>query len=55
MYEKVEIAQREYTFFVPDDKKGSLCVVCQECEEKCPQDIPIADWMSRIHEEYSIK
>jgi predicted aldo/keto reductase-like oxidoreductase len=53
MYEKVDIARREYTLFVPDDKKGSLCVVCQECEEKCPQDIPISEWMPKIHEEYT--
>lgn len=53
MFDKVDIAAREYTQFVPDEKKGSLCVVCQECEEKCPQDIPISDWMARIHQEYT--
>jgi predicted aldo/keto reductase-like oxidoreductase len=53
MFDKVDIAAREYTLFVPDEKKGSMCVVCQECEEKCPQDIPISDWMARIHQEYT--
>ena len=53
MYEKKEIARTDYTLWVPDENKGSLCVVCRECEEKCPQDIPISDWMSRIHEEYT--
>jgi predicted aldo/keto reductase-like oxidoreductase len=53
MYDKEAIAKREYTLFVPNEKKGSLCVVCGECEEKCPQDIPIADWMAKIHKEYT--
>jgi len=53
MFDKPEMAAREYNIFVPDEKKGSLCVVCQECEEKCPQDIPIAEWMEKIHQEYS--
>ncbi len=53
MFDKQDISQREYNLFVPDENKGSMCVVCQECEEKCPQDIPIADWMAKIHQEYT--
>ncbi len=53
MYDKVEIARNDYRVWVPDENKGSLCVVCQECEEKCPQDIPISEWMPRIHQEYT--
>ena len=53
MYDKKEIAKTDYSMWVPDDKKGNLCVVCRECEEKCPQDIPISDWISRIHLEYT--
>lgn len=54
MYDKTEISQRDYVLWVPDDKKGSLCVVCGECESKCPQDIPISDWMEKIHREYTL-
>jgi predicted aldo/keto reductase-like oxidoreductase len=53
MYDKVEIASNDYKLWVPDENKGSLCVICQECEEKCPQDIPISEWMPRIHQEYT--
>ena len=53
MYDKVDIARKDYILWVPADKKGNLCVVCQECEEKCPQDIPISEWMPRIHQEYT--
>lgn len=54
MYEKEELAKREYTLFVPDSKKGRVCVSCRECEENCPQDIPISDWMARIDQEYTL-
>lgn len=52
MYDKIDIAKNDYKLWVPEDKKGNLCVTCQECEAKCPQHIPISDWMSRIHQEY---
>ena len=53
MYDKKEISKNDYSLWVPDKNKGSLCVVCRECEEKCPQDIPISDWMSSIHQEFT--
>jgi len=53
MYDKVDSAKSDYVMEVPDENKGNLCVVCGECEEKCPQDIPISDWMAKIHQEYS--
>jgi uncharacterized protein len=30
--------------------KGDGCVQCRECEERCPQGIPIGDWMPYIDE-----
>ena len=55
IYDKVDSAKDDYMIWVPDENKGNLCVVCGECEEKCPQDIPISDWMGKIHQEYSGK
>jgi predicted aldo/keto reductase-like oxidoreductase len=26
------------------------CIECLECEEKCPQEIPIAEWLKKVHE-----
>ena len=49
MYDKKDMARIDYALWVPDEKKGNLCAVCGECEEKCPQDIPISDWMAKIH------
>jgi predicted aldo/keto reductase-like oxidoreductase len=50
MYEKFDISKTTYNLFVPAESKGDVCVVCGECEEKCPQDIPISDWMAKIHQ-----
>lgn len=52
MYDKVNLAGSDYRMWVPDTNKGSLCVVCGECESKCPQDIPISEWMGKIDQEY---
>ena len=50
MYEKMERARRVYNNFVPEEQRANHCVACMDCEEKCPQNIPISDWMPRIHE-----
>jgi len=55
MYDKVKDAKSDYVLWVPAENKGDLCVECGECLEKCPQDIPIPDWMERIHREYIAK
>jgi predicted aldo/keto reductase-like oxidoreductase len=53
MYDKFEAAKVDYNVWVPAEAKGDNCVVCRECEEQCPQDIPISDWMAQIHREYA--
>jgi predicted aldo/keto reductase-like oxidoreductase len=32
------------------DVRAAQCIQCQECESKCPQSIPISQWMPVIHE-----
>ncbi len=29
--------------------RAEACLQCQECEEKCPQSIPISEWMPVVH------
>jgi predicted aldo/keto reductase-like oxidoreductase len=53
MYDKVESSRTDYNLWVPADAKGDNCVVCRECEEQCPQDIQISDWLAQIHQEYA--
>ena len=50
MYDKLEIAQETYTQWFAEDQRAMNCIQCQECEEKCPQNITIADWMPQVDE-----
>jgi predicted aldo/keto reductase-like oxidoreductase len=44
-----------YRIRIPDEAKASVCIQCRECEDKCPQDILVSEWMPRIHGELSEK
>jgi len=48
MYEKPDLARKGYTW-IPEKARASACIQCQECEEKCPQSIPISEWMPTVH------
>ena len=48
MYDKHEYAKTDYNSWVPVNNRANLCVACGECEEKCPQGIPISEWMVKI-------
>ncbi len=49
MYEKPDLARQSYRM-VSEEQRASACIKCGECEEKCPQSIPISEWMERVHE-----
>ncbi len=34
----------------PKEAWADNCIECLECEEKCPQQIPIAEWLKKAHE-----
>jgi hypothetical protein len=34
---------------MPEAQRASACQDCGECEEKCPQQIPIQDWLKKVH------
>jgi hypothetical protein len=48
MYDKLDIARTTYTQWFAEDQRAMNCIQCQECEEKCPQNIAIADWMPKV-------
>ena len=49
MYDTLDEARRRYER-MSAEQKAAACVSCRECEEKCPQSIPISEWMVHIHE-----
>jgi predicted aldo/keto reductase-like oxidoreductase len=49
MYEKPDRAREGYKF-IPEEERASACIQCRECEEQCPQSIPISEWMPLVHQ-----
>jgi len=49
MYDAVGDARRGYQF-IKEEARASSCIQCGICEEKCPQSIPISEWMPLVDE-----
>ena len=49
LHEAIPDARFRYQIFVPESPRANLCQACHECEEHCPQKIPISDWMPKVH------
>jgi hypothetical protein len=43
--------KRLYGFLKASERAGG-CTECLECEGKCPQEVPVHEWMNRIKREY---
>jgi predicted aldo/keto reductase-like oxidoreductase len=35
---------------LPADHRADTCAECGQCEENCPQHLPIREWMPKVHE-----
>ena len=49
MYNTFENARRGYSRMA-EDVRASACIQCRECEDKCPQNIEISQWMPLVDE-----
>jgi len=49
MYNRLDAAGRAYEW-LPGEERASACIQCQQCEELCPQQIPISEWLIHVHE-----
>jgi uncharacterized protein len=38
-----------YKTYVPASERADQCIICRECEPKCPQKIAIPDWLKKTH------
>lgn len=52
-FEQMERAKMAYKKWIKDEHKADRCTECGQCESLCPQQIPIREWLKRIHEELS--
>jgi len=48
LYDDLPGAKGKYSF-VPEGAKADKCQACLDCEQNCPQKIPISEWMPKIH------
>jgi predicted aldo/keto reductase-like oxidoreductase len=39
-----------YARFLAENERAGACEQCGACEEKCPQDIPVREWMPKVHD-----
>ena len=51
MYNQADQSRNTYRKW-SEDVRASACTQCRECEEKCPQDIEISEWMTCIDGEF---
>jgi predicted aldo/keto reductase-like oxidoreductase len=52
MFGNMEEARRRYNHLMSDQTPAILagsCIQCRQCEEECPQSIPISEWMPYAH------
>ena len=46
MYEDLEGARASYAW-LEEEQRADKCTECLECEEVCPQSIPITEWLKK--------
>ena len=48
LFEDIEAMKKNYLTFVPENNRASQCVSCGECEDKCPQNIPVMEKLRNV-------
>jgi len=49
IHEDPGAARLLYARFLTEADRASACIQCGACEERCPQEIPIGEWMPKVH------
>lgn len=49
IYDDLATSRFSYKHFFDAETKANKCIQCKICEEKCPQQIPISEWLSKVH------
>jgi uncharacterized protein len=49
IHEDIEGSRFIYSGFFAEPNRAGACIGCRICEDKCPQKIPISEWMQKVH------
>lgn len=49
-FDDQEMSLMRYNHMIPPEQRASNCAECGECEEKCPQHLPIREELKKVHE-----
>jgi predicted aldo/keto reductase-like oxidoreductase len=55
MYGNPSLSRSLYSWHMPEEERAASCIACRECEDKCPQQIEISEWMPKVDDLLSIK
>ncbi|MEW5719040.1 MAG: aldo/keto reductase, partial [Chloroflexota bacterium] len=50
MYDKPDAMRKWYKQWIPAENQAGACIACLDCETKCPQNIPISEWMPIVQQ-----
>ena len=50
MFSEEDRSRTRYNEHMPAEKRASACIACRICEDKCPQNIVISEWMTVLDE-----
>jgi predicted aldo/keto reductase-like oxidoreductase len=48
LHDDLAEGQFVYRSFLPELERASACIECRECEDLCPQKIPVSEWMPKV-------
>jgi len=52
MYGDLEQPRRVYHLVFSEQEQAGNCIECGQCEEKCPQNLPIIETLKKAHEQF---
>jgi predicted aldo/keto reductase-like oxidoreductase len=50
MYDDLAGARFQYQVFLAEAERSGACIACGTCEQLCPQQIEIVQWMPKVTE-----
>lgn len=49
IYDEWNLCKNLYNGHFRESERADACIACKVCEEQCPQQIPISEWMPKVH------